>query len=598
MNDARAEMCFAAGLLVASVVVCLPVILSGGDWGFWDWDIFLSNLEAARISVVSFGQAPGWNPYLRGGEGLAAHPMLPLASPAFLGVLGFGTLPGVKIWIVARQFIALFGAYWLGRRLGFGRWGAITVSVVFGLASTYGQRVGHGHWNLQAFVYLPLLVAAGLDAVRSGGWRSRALAGATLSLMFLDGGPYTFALGVLGVGAALAVGIGRGAWRSALAGTAVVGVLALSLSAVKLFPVFETWSGFEARGGGRLLDFYDPDFVPSSGEFLHAALLNREQSNRPGRFATFHINVGAYVGVLGLLLVAVGLVGSRVARLALLLGLPVLWLSLGSSPSLSLWEFLHRLPVGRSMTVPAKFTPGYLLALAVAAGAGVEVLRRWLASRPRLRWVPAVLVFGLVVDLVLVSRPLFGHAFPIAPIPLKPGPFHQVRHSPFEAAYFERVKLRVGVRPFSNVPRHSLTANLPAVRSNLGVLDTDAGTRTLTPVRARPDPGAQLAVVHRSLVPGAAPRLLRWSPNELRIEVDPRRGGRLVVNQNHHRGWIASGAGRALRVVPHSSGLLAVELEPGVSEVELRFRSIPARWGAGVSLVAAGAAAAMGTRRS
>jgi hypothetical protein len=595
------EAAIAAGFVLAALAACLPVLQSGDRWGFWDWDIFLSNFEAARVTVVDYGEAPGWNPYMRGGESLVAHPLLPLATPAFLAMLLLGTIPGVKLWIVVRLFAALYGAYRLGVRLGLSRWGAITVGVFFGFASTYAQRVGHGHWNLAAFVFLPLVLHAGLDAVRPAHWAARAWAAVWLALMFLDGGPYAFALGAIGLGVAALVGVGRRAWRSALAGAATVGALALALSAVKLLPVMATWGGLESPvpyGSGVLLDFYDPDFLPPASEFLYAAWIDREQSNLPGRFATFHINVGAYVGVLGLALAAMGVACGGVARRAVLFGLPVLWLSMGASAPFNLWELLVRLPVVRSMTVPAKFTPGYLLALAVAAGVAVDFVWRHLAQRPRLRWLAPALAIGLALDLVLVSWPLFGHAFPIEPIPVERGAFHQVSTSPYELEYYRRVLLPVGERPFTQEPKHSLSANLPAVRANLGVLDTVSGTRLTTQVHTRPDPGGSLLLVHRSPIPGRPPELLDWSPNTMRIRLDPRRGGRLVVNQNHHRGWEASTASAPLRVVPHGPGLLGVELGPGVGEVQLQFHSTPFAQGAAVSLVAAAVALAAIVRRS
>ena len=86
-----AETVIVVGLAALSAIACLPVIFSGDRWGFWDWDIFESNFEAARASIMHYGQLPGWNPYMRGGESLVSHPLMPLCSPSFLVVLAFGT---------------------------------------------------------------------------------------------------------------------------------------------------------------------------------------------------------------------------------------------------------------------------------------------------------------------------------------------------------------------------------------------------------------------------------------------------------------------------------------------------------------------------
>ncbi|NRA01008.1 MAG: hypothetical protein HRU00_00255 [Myxococcales bacterium] len=584
-----------AALGLLAVVVCLPVIQSGTRWGFWDWDIFEAAIEVARKSIVEYGQAPAWNPYLAGGHSLTTHSLLPLASPSFLGVLLFGTIPGIKLWIVVRQFVMLGGAYLLARRLSLGRPGAWTVAILFGLSSGYAQRVAHGHWNLQAFVFLPLLIFAGLEAVRPDRPRRRAiaLAGGLLALMFLDGGPYTLLMGVLGLLVPAAVGFRRRHWRHTVTGLAGVAALALSLSAVKGIPLIEASDELRAPHLSTPGDFYDPSFSPTLGEFLHAALLDRAQSSRPGRFATFHINVGSYVGPLGLALILLGGLGTPLGRRALLFALPVLWVCLGSSAPINLWEALLGLPIVNRMAVPSKFTPGYMLALAVAGGAGIELLRRQLADRRYLKWLPIALLAGLALDLFFVSQPLFRHAFPIEAIPVERVPFHQRLESPFAQDYIDRVTLPLGSRPFWEERVYSPSSNFPAVRAGFGVLGTLTGAREQAVMGARPDPGGQFSIGQVSAVAGEEPRLIEWSPNLIRVRVDPARGGKLALNQNFHEGWRARSGERTLQVIPTLRQALAVELEPGLSEITLSFETPSRRLGAWVSLLAAGVGLAM-----
>jgi len=591
----------AAGFALLAIVVCLPVIQSGSRWGFWDWDIFETIIEVARKSVVEYGQAPGWNPYLVGGHSLATHSLLPLASPSFLGILLLGTIPGIKLWIVVRQFVMLGGSYLLARRLSLGRLGAWTVAILFGLSSGYAQRVAHGHWNLQAFAFLPLLIFAGLEAVRPDRPRRRAIAlgGGLLALMFLDGGPYTLLMGGLGLAVPAAIGARHRHWKSTITGLAGIAALAIPLCAVKAIPLIEARDELRAPHFITPGDFYDRNFSPPLGTFLHAALLDRAQSNLPGRFATFHINVGSYVGPLGLALIIFGGLATPLGRGALLFALPVLWICLGSSAPINLWERLLGLPVVNRMVVPSKFTPCYMLALAVAGGAGIELLRRWLADRNYLKWLPIALLVGLAIDLFAVSQPLFRHAFPIDPIPIEQVPFHQQRKSPFAQEYADRVTLPVGSRPFTEEHIHSQTSNFPAVRAGFGVLDTLTGARERVVVGAKPDSGGRFGITQSSEIPGGDPLLIEWSPNLVRIRVDPARGGLLLLNQNFHEGWRAQSGERTLAVLSASGQSLSVKLEPGLSEIVLSFEAPSRRLGAWVSVVAAivGLAMLVPTRR-
>jgi len=106
--------------VAADAVFLRSVIASGDRWGIWDWDYQCSLLEAARKSIVEYGQWPFWNPWLGGGHSLAGHPLGRTFNPSFVPVLVFGTLPGVKVDVVLYMMIGQLGAAHLLRRLGSG----------------------------------------------------------------------------------------------------------------------------------------------------------------------------------------------------------------------------------------------------------------------------------------------------------------------------------------------------------------------------------------------------------------------------------------------------------------------------------------------
>jgi hypothetical protein len=580
-----------AALAALALIQCAPVIASGARWGFWDWDLFETLAEAGRRSILTYGQWPAWNPWVKGGEPLSAHPLQMFVSPAFLAVLALGVVPGLKLWICVRAGAALIGGYVLGRRLGLVPLAAVVVAALFGLASTYALRVGHGHWNLQAAAYLPWVVIAGLTAAKSHSWKARAGAAIVLALLFLEGGPYVYVMGALLL---LALGVAELAQRRprAIATFAMVGVLSLGLSAVKLAPVFGLY-GEGARdvayapadptpGAAQhvFADFYSPEFRASAGRIVGAGWLSRDQAgDAADPHATFGINVGAYIGVLGAALAIGGaFLGGALGRAAWLVALPFFWLLLGEAAPLNLWAWLQRLPVWSSMTVPSKFTACALLAVAVAAGAGVDGAMRRFATTPGRRVFGFALVLALTLDLLWVSWPIYRYAFPLEPVAIEADTFRQVRLSPY---------LRSPGPEFGELPRrpgnkaHALSASFGAVRANLGVL----GTYTGQPVRgfAQPDrqPGLRVMWSEGS---DPAPALARWSPNELVLAVHATRDRLLVVNHNFSSGWSArSETGAALEVADFR-GLLAVRVPAQATKVELRYRVPLGRFGAGVSL--------------
>jgi hypothetical protein len=205
-----------------------------------------------------------------------------------------------------------------------------------------------------------------------------------------------------------------------------------------------------------------------------------------------------------------------------------------------------------------------------------------------LRWAPGVVVALFAIDLLTVSRPIFAHAFPIDPIDVDAGVFHQREFTPYAAQLHRQTHGSLALHPASRRPRHSLTANLPAVRANFGVLRTMSANRDAAPAAALPDLAGVLTLEHFADVQGKEPELIEWTPNVLRVRVDPTRAGHLVVNANFDPGWHAEARGQPLVVVRDSSGRLSVALPSGQAEVRIRYHSTSQRWGFFVSVLGLG----------
>jgi hypothetical protein len=83
-------------------------------------------------------------------------------------------------------------------------------------------------------------------------------------------------------------------------------------------------------------------------------------------------------------------------------------------------------------------------------------------------------------------------------------------------------------------------------------------------------------------------RVERLSPASLRIQAKTETGGYLVVSENWMPGWEATivngGARRSVPVLRTNLTFLGLQLAPGESTVELRYRPASVRWGAAISL--------------
>ena len=71
-----------AGLFLVALLACAAMFRHPG-WlaGSYDWRYFESAMEAARRSVVWFGELPLYNPYMCGGEPQLANPQSVAGSP-------------------------------------------------------------------------------------------------------------------------------------------------------------------------------------------------------------------------------------------------------------------------------------------------------------------------------------------------------------------------------------------------------------------------------------------------------------------------------------------------------------------------------------
>jgi hypothetical protein len=102
-------------LLGLVALLAVPLLRHPANLGFGDWDLFLGKLEAARRTILLWGQFPWWDPWSRGGFPLAANPQCGVIGVAMPLSLAFGTSVGMRLATIVCFLLAAEGARRLAR---------------------------------------------------------------------------------------------------------------------------------------------------------------------------------------------------------------------------------------------------------------------------------------------------------------------------------------------------------------------------------------------------------------------------------------------------------------------------------------------------
>ena len=204
--------------------------------------------------LKQFGQFPLWNPYLRSGFPFVADPFLHVYNPlATLPVLVFGVWDGFKVGLFLSFLAAALGMWWMGVVLGLGRPSRLWMGLMYAFTGQAVARFFQGEYDfVLGFAWIPWALAFILLAMRTR--RRLHVIGAVvaLALLFFSGNVY-YAFYMVFIGLLLAV-VGvvgmdwaarRPRWRRrALLIVAIIGLLALGLTAIQWLPMVEYWKSY------------------------------------------------------------------------------------------------------------------------------------------------------------------------------------------------------------------------------------------------------------------------------------------------------------------------------------------------------------------
>lgn len=331
------------------------------NWDFYgsgDWDLTYSTFEAARISILQYGEWPSYQPYLAFGSDLNANPQAVHASIFFIPVLLFGSFYGIKITILIALLIGLFGAKKLFQLIGAEVLISTLMAMVF-VASPFFSRhiIEAGHSNFLYMLLLPYLFFHVLSFYKSQKIFHFLMASLILTQTLAGGAPFAFIVSCLAI-VLWSIGL---VWiekiklYKALPNILII-VIATGLNLWKILPILDLWNEtprlVNDETGINLLIF------------LHA--LNDSPTDTSTYHAWHEISIGFPLVLLAFIIYKIQIVNSYFKWI--LLFIPIIWLGLGNIPAyVNPWYVLnHYVPGFTSLRAPYRFGGLSLLILSIA----------------------------------------------------------------------------------------------------------------------------------------------------------------------------------------------------------------------------------------
>jgi len=297
-----------------------------------------------------------------------------------------------------------------------------------------------------------------------------------------------------------------------LGGAAAI-TLGLALAAVKLHPML----AFMAQHERTFVVHHAKGFNPlamSGWKLFYDAFLF------PGYNTRLPFEDGAYLGVIPVALAVLGVfVGARRRWPWYVTGGVFMLVAMGDRGVPGLWSSLKHLPVLQQTIFPQRYLFGALLPMMVAAAEGLGWLDRRFGRSGRI--LSLALVALTLADLTAhnftVYRDMFGT---VPPAVSWTGPLRGQARAPSEYEMLGLYRAGFGIlnaHPYLPHPApHALAHDDPAYRGEL-------------------------------FAAGGTVSLVSWTPNVVRVQVEPTSGPtHVVLNQNASAGWHADGAQSAV----------------------------------------------------
>lgn len=525
--------------------ICVSVLLPLGMLGFWftqgdygiaDWDMVAPVLQGYRDTILTHHQFPLWNPVSCGGSVALADPEFSVLSVPFLMVLLLGVINGLKAGILFSVLLLSAGTFLLSKRIGLSPLGAFLSSLITVSGSAYVLHLTEGHiYICFAFSWFPWLIYAWLS-VYDGKW-SRLWPALVLVAQFFQGGVYVLGFSLVALCGLIIFSKNR---KKAFFITLHSGLIFLGLSAFKLFPLL-FW----------IKEHRDTVYAQSQQTFnyLKEIFLGKYAGSESVIFNQglgWH-EYGAFVGLVVLFLAILPLYKikkDRVLRIILISLITVTIIAASGSlikPLTDKINFLPRSDISRYILLSTFF-------LSILAGKGLDVLRRITG----LRFVQAILVGIIAIDLFTLSYPLSEKAFALSSNDIK--------------------NLSPALYPISYSSESSKKV-LDGIEYNRRYAYTQKGygfildCPSLVPTIGAVSDGNEKQIPFVQSVEPMKYSFSSWSPNRFSITYENDKTNIVYFNQNFASGWFVNGQ-PALKYKDR----IAYELKPGKGKLEIKYR--------------------------
>jgi hypothetical protein len=536
-----------------------------------DWDLHLSWAETTRQSVIGFGQLPLWNRQRCGGAPLFGEPESDILSLYFPLLMLFGPTFGYIGALIAYIGIGSYGFYRLGRSYGVSKEGSYLMALSYMGSGIIVIPFANGAPNFLAASYLPYICILLKEYLKTRK-ASRAFGvGVFMALMFFAGFHYIFAVILLVVVWVVAFGFLHKTYSVFLSG--IVPLLwFVGLSAIKLFPTIESlftrefiFRGYVSSGYSLQRLFYS----------LLWPIQTTDEFNRWGRdIAGFVFGAsyglmenGMYIGVI---LCVFGLIGcirqARQYRVLVVILLLFLWLGFGYNIAPSIFRMLHSLPLLSYMEVAQRYRYIFMIPFVIFIGMGFDLWSSFLYKKykKRRREVKIFLIAVIVLvtaELLFVNTRIFYDGFHLTPLVVE-------RNKPFIQHCIDDATTK-------------LDQEFPIVAQGLGMSNCVENVLIKRYAACKEDSNYK----GEAYMTETGDRVVtyRSSPHRVEATLESQKGGAFVINQNYDTGWWVVINGVLHRPQKYN-GLLAVNIEPGMTSVMFFYLPISFVLGVVVSL--------------
>ncbi len=425
------EACVLAGLAALHLLFFWQPYRSAAQVpaGGGDLASFFYPLHAFAAREFQAGRIPFWSPHQFGGmPHLANFQTATLYPPNIVAYLlsepfSYAALERLAL---LHFLIASYGAYWLVRALGLGRFVALVSGVVFAYSGFMAAHLGH-YPMLVTASWAPFVYAALIGTIRRNSWPLAGGGALALTLAILGGHQPMLLLLLSGAGLLTLFELWRASgylhpasWREELRASPLSGaiarslfilVIAVGLALPALGPALEL-TGYTARGELSYEEASEFSVEPIAA--LHMVLPTVYGSNPTDFWGPFsNTEIWGYAGIVTLIVATLGVVAGSGRSRFFWGGLALLGLLYAFGPYTPIHGWLYAfMPAFDHVRGAGR---GYFfvdLGLAILAGYGLQA--QWsYRERPlpqvarAMRYVERVGIIALAV-LVLVVIPLFA----------------------------------------------------------------------------------------------------------------------------------------------------------------------------------------------